>query len=60
MKNTTKVFEIKKGRKWFQVRATSITAANQYCKDNGYSDWRMVGMMSRAELAASQTLKIVA
>jgi hypothetical protein len=60
MQNTTKVFEIKIGRKWSKVRATSIPALSKWAKENGVSDWRMVGMMSRAEMADSQSLQVVA
>jgi hypothetical protein len=55
-----KVFEIKIGRKWSKVRASSITALSTYCKENNISDWRMVGMMSRAEIEASKTIPVVA
>lgn len=54
------VFEIKIGRKYTKVRATSMSAINTYCKENGIADWRTVGMMSRAEIEASKSLKIVA
>lgn len=43
-------FEIKKGRKWTMVQASSMKAINEYCKNNGYSDWRMVGMQSIEQL----------
>ena len=56
----TQVYEIKKGRKWETVRATSMQAINTYCKDNGYNDWRMCGMMSRSEMIANKNLKVVA
>lgn len=56
----TSVFNIKKGRKWQMVRATSILALNKYCKENGFSDWQMVGMMSRAEMEESKKLPVVA
>lgn len=56
----TKVFEIKKGRTWTKVRATSISAINAYCKENNFSDWRMVGMMSFSETEESKGLPIVA
>jgi hypothetical protein len=55
-----KVFEIKIGKKWSKVRATSMSAVNTYCKENGISDWRMVGMMSRAEMEASKMIPVVA
>jgi hypothetical protein len=60
MNNSTTVFEIKKGRTWSKVRATSMTTLNQYCKENGFTDWRMVGMMSRSEMIESQSLTVVA
>ena len=56
----TKVFEIKIGRTWTKVRATSMKALNDWGKENGVKDWRMVGMMSISEIAASQSLKVVA
>ena len=56
----TAVYEIKKGRKWTKVRATSMNAIDTYCDENGYSDWRMVGMQSRAEIAENENLEIVA
>lgn len=61
MTNTTntQVFEIKIGRKWSKVRATSFTAIDNYCSAKGI-DWRLVGMMSAAEIAASNSLEIVA
>jgi hypothetical protein len=55
-----KVFEIKIGRKWSKVRASSITALNTYCKENNIADWRMVGMMSISEMEASKMLPVVA
>ena len=56
-----KFFEIKKGRKWTMVMASGMSAINNYCEENGYSDWRMVGMMSRSELAiAKETCEKVA
>ena len=54
------VFEIKIGRKYTKVRATSMSAVNTYCKENNIADWRMVGMMSRAEIEASKALTVVA
>jgi len=56
----TKVFEIKIGKTWTKVRATSMKALNDWGKENGVKDWRMVGMMSISETAASQSLKVVA
>lgn len=55
----TKVFEIKIGRTWKRVRATSIKALSDWSKENNVSDWRMVGMMSRVEIEASQSLEVV-
>lgn len=57
---TTQVYEIKINRKWSRVRATSMKALNDWSKENNVSDWRMVGMMSIAETAESQSLKVVA
>ena len=54
------VYEIKINRKWSKVRATSMQALNNWCKENNVSDWRMVGMMSIAETKESQLLKVVA
>ena len=54
------VYEIKIGRKWSKVRATSIKALSDWSKENGVSDWRMVGMMSKSEAEESKSLKVVA
>ena len=56
----TSVYEIKTGRKWSRVRATSMKALNDWVKENGVSDWRMVGMMSISETKESQSIKVVA
>lgn len=45
-----KFFEIKNGKNWELVQASSMMAINKFCKNNGYTDWRMCGMMSRTEL----------
>jgi len=58
-KITTTVYEIKKGRKWSKVRATSMKALAQWANLNGVSDFRSVGMMSRLEILESQNLTIV-
>ena len=55
-----KVFEIKIGRTWKRVRATSIKSLSDWSKENNVKDWRMVGMISRLEIKESQNLKIVA
>ncbi|NMB83296.1 MAG: hypothetical protein GYA14_15920 [Ignavibacteria bacterium] len=63
MKSTeikSSVYEIKINRKWSRVRATSTKALSDWAKNNNVSDWRMVGMMSNAELKESQCLKVVA
>jgi membrane protease subunit (stomatin/prohibitin family) len=57
---TTQVYEIKTGRKWSRVRATSMLELSNWAKENLVSDWRMVGMMSRSETIESQTLNVVA
>ena len=56
-----KVFEIKraKSRKWERVQAQSMKALSDWSKLNDIVDWRMVGMMSRAETLDSKTLPIV-
>lgn len=56
----TKVFEIKIGRNWEKVRATSMMALNNWGKENGVKDWRMVGMMSSVEIIENQNLRVVA
>jgi hypothetical protein len=50
METSYSFFEIKKGRKWTMVQASSMKAINEYCKNNDYSDWRMVGMQSTEQL----------
>ena len=54
------VYEIKIGRKWSKIRATSMKALSDWAKENNVSDWRMVGMMSNTELKDSQSLEVVA
>lgn len=56
-----KVFEIKraKSRKWERVQAQSMKSLSDWSKFNNVVDWRMVGMMSRAETLDSKTLPIV-
>ena len=56
----TAVYEIRQNGKWKRVRATSIKALNDWGKENGVSDWHMVGMMSRSEMEESKTLMVVA
>lgn len=56
----TNVYEIKNGRKWTKVRATSMMALNNWAQENKIIAWRMVGMMSIAETRESQDLKVVA
>ena len=56
----TKVFEIKINKTWKKVRATSISALSNWAKENNVKDWRMVGMISRAETIESQVLEVVA
>ena len=60
MNTATKRFEVKIGRTWKQVRATSIAALSAWAKDNGATDWRMLGMASRAEIDQSLTWDVVA
>ena len=54
------VYEVKVNRNWTKVRATGMIALSNWCKENSIADFRSVGMMSRAEIAESQTLKVVA
>lgn len=58
--NNTNVYEVKKGRKWSKVQATSMLGLDKWCAENGYSEWRMVGMQSIAELAENKNLPVVA
>ena len=57
----TNVYEVKIGKKWFKVRATSMKALSDWSKikENNVSDWCFVGMMSRSEILESQSLEIV-
>jgi hypothetical protein len=50
MNATTKFFNIKKGRKTTTVQASSFKAIDDYCKQNGYSFWVLVGMQSIEQL----------
>jgi len=45
-----KFFNIKKGRKSETVQCESMSKLNQYCNENGYTNWQMLGMMSISEL----------
>lgn len=54
------VYEVKNGRKWFAVRATSFKSLIEWAKKNGCSDYRFVGMMSNNEIMKSQNLEVVA
>ena len=54
------VHEVKSNGKWSKVRATSMIALSNWAKENSIQDFRSVGMMSRAEIAESQSLNIVA
>ena len=40
-------YEIKKGKKKELVRASGMAALDLFCKENGYSDWQMIGMVAR-------------
>lgn len=47
MKN---IYEVKVSKfNWRYILADSMKAIDTYCKENNFSDWRMVGMMSREE-----------
>ncbi len=53
-------FKVKIDKKWVMVQAEGMVAINAYCKDQGYADWKMVGMMSRGEmLKAKKLCKVV-
>ena len=55
-----KFYEIKNNGTWTMVASTGMMAINTYCKDNGFSDWRAVGMMSISEQAeANQNCEMV-
>lgn len=56
----TNVYEIKINRKWSKVRATSMMALDTYCQSIGIKEWRVVGMMSIAEMNESKNLTVVA
>jgi hypothetical protein len=60
MNTNTKRFEVKIAGTWKQVRATSISALSAWAKENGVSNWRMLGMASRAEIDQSLTWDVVA
>lgn len=49
-----KFFNIKKGNKVEMVQCESINKIDRYCKEKGYRDWQMVGMMSTSELLEKQ------
>ena len=55
---TTQVYEIKTGKSklWQKVRATSMQALSKFAKENDITDWRMVGMQSRAETLENKNL----
>jgi hypothetical protein len=60
MNNATKRFEVKIGRNWKKVRATSMAALSAWAKANGATDWSMLGMASRSEIQQSLTWDVVA
>ena len=59
-KKKSRVFEIKVNGKWQKTRATSMQALSKWADTNGIEDWRVVGMLSRAELEESKSLEVVA
>lgn len=59
-KKTYALFDVKIGRKWSKVRASSIQALSKWAKENNVIDWRMVGMRSRQEMLDDKSLPIVA
>jgi hypothetical protein len=56
----TGIYEVKKSGKWVMVRATSIAALDQWCTSVGIIKWRMVGMLSIAQMQESKSLEVVA
>jgi hypothetical protein len=54
MEKVMAFFEIVKDGKTEIVQAENIKAISQYCKNNGYCGWIMLGMMSRSELAKNK------
>jgi len=57
---TTQVYEVKVSRgTWKKVRATGMGALNNWVRERGFLEWRMVGMMSRSEIVESQKLEVV-
>ena len=42
-----------------KVMAPSMKAVNTYCNENGYINWVMIGMQSRAEMANNKNLEVV-
>jgi hypothetical protein len=55
----TKVFEVKIGRTWSKVKATSIIKLSDWANSNNVSDWRMIGMQSRSEMENNKNLNLV-
>lgn len=56
----TNIYEIKVKGRWQKVRATSMLALHNWCELMGINQWRMVGMLSQAELIESQSLPVIA
>lgn len=53
------IYEIKKNGKWEAVRCESMGKLNTYCEENGYVDWRTLGMRSRREMVNDKKIKII-
>ena len=58
--NVSKVYEIKTNGKWSKIRATSMIELSAWSEINNVTDFRSSGMMSRSEIEASKSLKVVA
>lgn len=56
---TNRLYEIKTDKTWFPVLATSMMSVSNYCKKNGHSDFRSMGMTSRSETIELRKLAIV-
>jgi len=54
-----KVFEIKIGKTYKKVTASSILVLNSWCEKNNISYWRMIGMQSRSEIEQNKRLDFI-
>lgn len=53
------VYSIKKGKSWTRVKATSMKALNNFCNENGFTDWRTEGMRSLSQMKQDENLQII-